>query len=178
MDADTPYYDALGRFLAMYARTEAVAQILLWHISRVDADTARIIWPSLRVKQITDTVRKLYRGRGETLPAQLDEALGHFNTITDVRDDAVHYAPKADERGNLFANNLHQQFHLPEPVTRALSIPLLHALTSDLAVIWCRIAVHLPSSNPAYQKQYEEAAETARTPFLYKSPQPTKKHRG
>lgn len=177
MDENTPYFDALGRFLSMYASAEAAAQMLLWHTSRVDLDTARVIWPSLRIKQITDMLRKLHRERREPIPKLLNEALSHLVSITSIRDDAVHYPINSDERGNRFAGNLHQQFHLTEPTKTVISIPLLHMLTVDLNVVVQRFIEHLPPSNPEHQAAWEKAIQGARTPLLYKPPQPEKKSR-
>lgn len=176
MDADTPYYDALGRFLAMYARAEATAQMLLWHVSEIDMETARIIWPSMRVKQITDMIRKLYRDRSRDLPPLVDTALSHLNTLTGIRDDAVHYATETDERGNRYVSNLHQYFHLEDPAKAVVSVQLLHTLTTDLSIVILRLMTAMPPGLPENEQAWKKAIEDAPTPFRYKSPQQGKKN--
>lgn len=178
MDTDTPYYDALGRFLAMYARAEATAQMLLWHVSGIDMDTARIIWPSLRVKQITDTTRKLYRERNQKLPPLVDAALSHLVAITGLRDNAVHYATETDEHGRRYVANLHQQFHLDDPAKSVVSVPLLHSLTTDLSVIIMRLMTVMPPGLPENEAAWKSATAAAPTPFLYTPPQQEKKNHG
>jgi hypothetical protein len=178
MDADTPYYDALGRFLAAYARAEATAQILLWHVSGIDLETARIIWPSMRVKSIAEMVRKLYRERKQKMPPLVDEALSHLVAITGIRDNAVHYATETDERGNRYVANMHQQFHLDDPAMGIVSVQLLHTLTADLAIIVIRFMTEMPPGVPEVEGVWRQAIARAPTPFLYISPQQGKKNRG
>jgi hypothetical protein len=167
------YHRALGGFIEMYARAESGAHMLLWHYSGIDMVTARAIWPSMRLKEITANLRKLYRARKQDMDPLLDEALSHFILINGVRDSLVHYATFIDDKGNRYTTNEYQaQTPADAKVTR-VSPQFLTTLVADLGTIVYRIVAHLPpaADNPDHVAQWEQAKKLAPTPWLYKPPQ-------
>src|SRR5579862_9713778 len=53
------YWEALGRFIDLFAGTEAIMQLVLWRYANVPTDTARAIFSGVRLKEAIGYIKRI-----------------------------------------------------------------------------------------------------------------------
>jgi hypothetical protein len=134
LDISDDYYAALGKFVHVFASTEAAMFVTLCLVSRIDLRTFQALLSGTRARSAMDYMRRLYEVRHEAFPKRLDEALGQFSTINTVRDLILHSGTQKGGGGLEVSNALRAH------ATRSLrTIPMspkfLAAMTEDLHTI-------------------------------------------
>jgi len=78
--ADTPHYEAIGRFVTTFATAEASVHVLARYLSGLSDEKARIIFGGMRLPDISDIIRQI--GKIDNLATEVWEAID--NCLTQV----------------------------------------------------------------------------------------------
>jgi hypothetical protein len=131
------YYEALGRFAAMYAEVEAAVQNSLWFYAKTPADIARSIFSGTRVGTGASFILRIFEATGQPdgLRVELADAFTQLRKITTARDLIFHYGAQSIAEGNGVVTN-ERLAHVPANVqTFPISPEILDEMTADLRKI-------------------------------------------
>lgn len=128
------YFQALGRFVAMFSAVESVVQTLFWQMTGVDERVAPAVFSGVRMDAAQGLIKRVLEVR--TFPkldrAELDAVLSQLTTITKVRNDILHHgAYPRGSRGFVTSNRI--VAFTPDRLRETSASPeVLDALHADL----------------------------------------------
>src|SRR5690606_18894907 len=128
------YYEALGRFVDMFARTEAAVTPTLWHYAKTVPEIAKIVFSGTRTDLPSTFNRQIAEATGvsQELRDDLDDVLRHLTDINKVRNHVLHYGaePESVAQGRAIVSDALRA--KGEPTTFPISPTILSDMTSDL----------------------------------------------
>jgi hypothetical protein len=91
-DPDTPYFEALGRFIVAYAGAEVAVHQLARKVSGLKDRRARVLFAGMRIGDVTTRMRALVRlsNRAPKIKNNIESCLAQFDIIGTQRDKMVH----------------------------------------------------------------------------------------
>jgi hypothetical protein len=131
------YYEALGRFAAMYARAESSAHSALCRYAQTDGPISKAIFSGVRIRQAGDFIRRIMESTGVPQAAidEFTEYRKQLTAITTARDAILHYGAQSVAEGAGFVSD-EVRAHLPTKVrTFPISPKILDNMTEDLRKI-------------------------------------------
>jgi hypothetical protein len=133
-----PYYAALGEFIAKFAMTEQLMQLLLREVANVEDSVAKSIFSGTRVEAATQYIRRITEAQNvsEEKTKGLFRAFDQLSIIRIVRNDLIHIgAGDFDENWNSVVSNAlvaHAERTVRET---AISPKIIASLIRDLELI-------------------------------------------
>jgi hypothetical protein len=143
--ADTPegkervraFYEALGRFVAMYARAESSMHSALCYYAKPPDGISKALFSGVRVRQATDFIRRIMEVTGADKSAinEFTEYSAQLSAITTARDAILHHGAQSVAEGRGFVSD-EARAHLPCKVrTFPISQQIRHDMKEDLRKI-------------------------------------------
>jgi len=168
------YYEALGRFAAMYAQVEAAVQRALWFYAKTPETIARCIFSGTRVNTGGNFIRRICEAAGadDATKGELKEAFAQLAAITTIRDHVFHYGAESVAEGSGVVTNA-LVAHTPSKIqTFPISPGILDNMTADLLKI-ATLLLSRHAGRPPLRGALNQAAvdATLREPWKYKRPQ-------
>jgi hypothetical protein len=130
------YWEALGRFVDIFALVENNMQLTLWHLAKVKAPIAPAIFSGTRVDTASNLIRRISEAKewSQRRQARLTTLLTQLGEITRARNDLLHYGSLRSESGYEVTNLLYA--HIPARIrTTKISRDILDAMADDLMTI-------------------------------------------
>lgn len=140
---DTPYFAALGRFIASYSVADNVAFGFAVHISGLEQNQGRVMLNSMRLGEVAQRIRGLLRLKiPETDPhyIEVDACLTQLDTIAAQRNKMVHRVVSfSKEQNALYVSNMYTAKSLDNIEWHVLSLEQLSEMQSDCRRITLRL---------------------------------------
>jgi hypothetical protein len=163
------YYEALGRFVDMFARVETAITLTLWGYAGTDPTIARIIFAGTQTKIGAEYIKQIAKATNaaEEKRSDLEDVLQQFGIITGVRNDILHYGATSVAEGSAIVSNALKA--KGEPSFFPISPDTLGAMTTDLRKIAMHLNYrHLGRPWPRSALGRMALDEVLRSPWLYK----------
>ena len=164
------YYEALGRFVDMFARAEAAVTLTLWHYAKTSPEVAKIIFAGTKTDQGSTYIKQIaaVTGVSEELRGDLEDVLQQLGIINGARNAILHYGtePESVAQGKAMVSDALRA--KGEPTTFPISPTLLGEMISDLQ----KIIGHLDLRHLGRTKGYSILGDPTFGPWQYKHPSP------
>jgi hypothetical protein len=100
------YYEALGRFVDIFARVETAVTLTLWRYAKTSPEIAKIIFAGAKIELGSTYIKQLAEATGASQEARdgLTNVLQQLGIINGVRNAVLHYAEGCDAAGGALAN--------------------------------------------------------------------------
>jgi len=168
------YFFALGRFISLFAETEATVQEVLWHFAGVKSPVAPALFSGVRVEDARNKITRIAEAEGwnDERKATWKAISEQLSLVQQLRNDVVHYGAQWRGRhswvisNRLFAHtdNAVKEFNI--------SATMLNDASADLETIEHRlIAFTWPDAIPPEGRAGFDRALTRA--WQYKRPRPT-----
>jgi|SRR5579872_4754387 len=172
------YYEALGKFVDMFAQAEDAIARTLWHYAQTKSDIAKIIFSGVRANTSAKLAKQLAEATGVDAQTRkkLEHTLQQLGIIGGARDNILHYGATliAEGRGRV-SNALRAK---GEPQEFPISPTILNEMTDDLLKIIFRLNYeHLGRPKPRGALGQTRLDELLRAPWQYKHPSQPKAHK-
>jgi hypothetical protein len=168
------YYEALGRFVDMFARAETAVALTLRHYAKTPPAVAKIVFAGTRTDPSSKFIRQIAQATGvsQELRDDLEEVLQHLTIINTVRNYVLHNGaePESVAQGRAIVSDALRA--KGEPTTFPISPEVLRDMTSDLH----KIIAHLDQSHFGKTKGYTILGDPRFDAWKYKHPVPPSKH--
>lgn len=185
--ADTPegqereraYYEALGRFVQMFAEVEKVLSETLWGYAGTIPAISKIVFAGAASDQTATYIKACAKAFNATQDTQddLENVLQQFGIIRGVRNDILHYGAEFIAEGRGTVSNAWKA--KAEPVEFAISATDLAAMEIDLRKVIAHLGYrHLGRAMPRSAAGRRLLDRTLQSPWLYKRPQPPRINQG
>lgn len=169
------YYEALGKFVDMFAQAEDAIARTLWHYAQTKPEIAKVVFSGVRANTSTKLAKQV--AEATDVDARTREKLEHtlqqLTIISGARDIILHYGATfiAEGRGRV-SNALRAK---GEPQEFPISPTILKEMTDDLLKIIFRLNYeHLGRPRPRGALGQAQLDELLHAPWRYKHPsQPT-----
>jgi hypothetical protein len=171
------YYEALGRFIAMFAEVETAVTQTLWLYAGTRPTIAKVVFAGAKIdisltyiKQLAEAVDAPQEAR-----ADLEYILQQLGIINGVRNAVLHYGATSIAEGNAVVSNALRA--KSEPTVFPISPTALDEMTFDLRKIIYHLHYrHMGRQGPRgdYGKAVLDGALSAA--WRYKHPTPPKTH--
>jgi len=178
--ADTPegkeriraYYEALGRFVDMFAVVETAVTLTLWTYAKTKSEIAKIILAGVRIDQGCNFIKQLATASDSSAEnrADLECVFQQLGIITGVRNDTLHFGAQSVAEGRaIVTNSLKAK---GEPTVFPISPDMLNDMTADLRKIVVHLNhKHLGRPMPLLGTLERDAlASVFQSPWRYKHP--------
>ena len=87
------YYEALGRFVDMFARAETAVALTLWHYAKTAPAIAKIVFAGTKTDLSSTYIRQIAQATGvsQKLRDDLEDVLQQLGIINRARNAVLHY---------------------------------------------------------------------------------------
>jgi hypothetical protein len=164
------YYEALGRFVDMFARAETALTLTLWHYAKTSPDIAKIVFAGTKIEQGSTYIKQVAAATGtpKELCDDLEDVLQQLGIINSARNSLLHYGaePESVAKGNAIVSDALRA--KGEPTTFPISPTLLTQMTSDLH----KIIGHLDLRHLGRAERYTVLGNPTLGAWQYKHPVP------
>jgi hypothetical protein len=135
------FHCALGRFVAMFARVEFSAHIVLRHYAKMSFPAAHALLSGVRVDDTLGRLKRLFEigFLDETSWNDIKPTLEHLNEINNRRNFILHHTTVAVEEGEGQVSNLATAHFAGSVRVFQISAAILDDMTADLK----KIILHL-----------------------------------
>ncbi len=165
------YYEALGRFVDMFARVEIAMTLTLWHYSKTAPEIAKIVHAGTKIidtgagyiKQLT-----VATNISKELQDDLTDVVDQLNAINSVRNLILHYGATSVAEGRAIVSNAYKA--KGEPKSFPISPTDLDNMTGDLK----KIAAHLNERHLGKRSEYTLLGNPIHDAWRYIRPSPKK----
>jgi hypothetical protein len=143
------YYEALGRFVQMFAEVEKVVTETLWAYSKTQTAVSKIIFAQTSIDQAAKFIKGLAAATGadEEKRIDLDDILRQFNVIKKARNGILHYGASLIAEGRATVSNAWKA--KAEPTEFPVSPRSLSEMRDDLRKIIAHLGYrHLGRPRP------------------------------
>lgn len=169
------YYEALGRFVDMFARVETAITLTLWAYAKTKPEIAKVIFAGAKIEIGSTYIKQLSEASGAPQEARDDllDVLQQVGIINGVRNNVLHYGAVSVAEGNAIVSNALKA--KGEPTEFPISPAALDSMTVDLRKITFHLNYrHLgrPTPRSAYGQALLDSV--FRAPWRYKHPAPPK----
>ena len=166
---------SLGKFVHRYAEIESAMHHVLRIVANVPDRTARAMFSGTRVSQATDTVKRIYAARKESIPSYLVKAFSKIGDVTKARDRLLHHGMQF-ESGKIIVTDETKNLS-SRAFKHEVSIADLSALEEDATTIQaCLLCFRIEARRPDLigTEIHLDWTSLAQVPWRYKSPKPMK----
>lgn len=138
------YFEALGRFAHIFARTETVVALALWHFARTPHDIARAVFSGVRVKEATASMRRIadVQSMAADRRQELDDIISQLTSINTARNDILHFGAVDVAEGAGTVTNALKALTDDKIQEFPISPEILAAMTADLRKIMIHFRVN------------------------------------
>lgn len=138
--ADTPHYEAMGRFVTTFATAEAAVHMLARKLSGLSDAKARIVFGGMRLPDLIDIIRQMARidGVEEDVYSNIDGCLTQLNHIGTRRHSLVHRTTNVFD-GKLVVTNVLTSKAVRSSQTEVFEISEMAAMESDCGRIFLKL---------------------------------------
>jgi len=164
------YFTELGRFVAIFALTEAMLKKVLQATAKVDDSVSLAIFSGTRSDAVSSFIRRCFEARGERLPEKLAILLERFALFSNLRNDVLHHGIDFSTTPPTSSNKLgvlNPRAVRETPIER----DDLYDASHDLGVIMLGLTAFLGRDDPRMLDV------TSRHPWRYKPTPPKNKGR-
>ena len=176
-EKERTYYEALGRFVAVYARAEAQVHVLTRFHSGASDEQARLLLSGMRLTDVSDRLRSLlrihvfadgilYSATRQSIFDQVDQCLTQLSLISERRGELVHristYAPDGFE-----VSNLETAKQVGQIERRIITHADLKEMTFDCGMIF--LTLHHFQHRAPGENPFVRSALGGKLPWSYKS---------
>jgi hypothetical protein len=142
-DPKAPYYEALGRFVDMFAHVESAMAFTLWHYAKTPRNIARAVFSGVRVDAAIDLINRLIitavTDVSEDLQKELNYVFPQLKIINTARNDIYHYGVSGIADGTLGVTTRLKALTEDRVRTFPVSSSILNDMSADLD----KIILHL-----------------------------------
>lgn len=167
------YYEALGRFVDMFARAETAVTLTLWHYAKTSPEIAKIVFAGTKIEQGSTYIKQLAHATEATqeLRDDLEDVLQHLGVVNGVRNAILHYGaePESVAKGKAIVSDALRA--KGQPSTFPISPTSLNDMISDLY----KIIGHLDLRHLGRTKDYTFLGDPTFGAWQYKRPSPQHK---
>lgn len=175
--ADTPegkerlraYYEALGRFVDMFARVEVALTLTLWHYAKTPPEIAKIVHGGTKATDAGATFIKqlaaVMKAPAE-IQADLEDVISQMAEIKSVRNLILHNGAASVAEGRAIVSDAYKA--KGEPRKFPVSPTILDDMTADLR----KIAAHLNEIHLGKRSEYSLLGSPRLDAWRYKRPSP------
>lgn len=170
------YYEALGRFIDMFARVETAVTLTLWHYARTIPEIAKVIFAGAKIEISSKYIKQLSlaTNAADAIKLDLENVLQQLGIINGVRNAILHYGAESVAEGQAIVSNALRA--KGEPNVFPISPTALEEMTADLRKIAAHLEYrHLARSKPTDVSGNQPIDEVLRSPWRYKYPEQPKK---
>ena len=165
------YYEALGRFVDMFARAETALTLTLWHYAKTAPEIAKIVFAGTRIEQGSTYIKQLVEATGasEERRNDLQDVLQQLGIINGVRNAILHYGtePESIAEGSAIVSDAIRA--KGQPSTFPISPTYLNEMIEDLY----KIIGHLNIRHLGKTRGYTILGDPTLGAWRYKRPQQT-----
>lgn len=165
------YYEALGRFVDMFARAETAVTLTLRHYAKTSPEVSKIIFAGTRTNAGSKIIKQIANATGvsQELRKDLEDVFNQLGIITGVRNAVLHYGtePESVAMGNAIVSDAIKA--KGEPTTFPISPKALNEMTADLN----KIIAHLDQSHLGKATADSFLGDPRLAAWRYKHPVPT-----
>lgn len=172
------YYEALGRFVDMFAQVETAITLTLRHYAKTSTEVAKVILVGSKIDGSAKFIKQLAYATGvsQELRDDLEDVIQQLGIINGVRNDILHYGANfvAEGQGKV-SNALKAK---GDPSSFPITPKALYLMTADLNKIAFHLNYkHLNQDRP--QRRLNalrlDVEDVLRSSWLYKHPPQTNK---
>jgi hypothetical protein len=113
------YYEALGRFVDMFARAETALTLTLWHYAKTPPNIAKIVFAGTRADLGSTYIKQIATATGapKELCDDLKDVLQQFGIINGARNSLLHYGtePESVAKGQAIVSDALRAKANPQP---------------------------------------------------------------
>lgn len=163
------YYEALGRFVDMFARVETAITLTLWHYAKTTPEIAKIVFAGTKVEGGSTYIKQLAAATNATQELQddLTDVLQQVGIINGVRNRILHYGATSVAEGNAVVSDALKAKGQPESFP--ISPISLGQMTRDLI----KIVAHLNELHLMSRSEHTLAGSPLYAAWQYKHSLPT-----
>jgi hypothetical protein len=164
------YYEALGRFVDMFARVETAITLTLWHYAKTEPNIAKVIFAGAKVEVGSTYIKQLAEAINAPTEARddLTDVLQQLGIINSARNFILHYGATSVAEGNAIVSNALKA--KGEPTAFPVSPTLLDQMTADLRKITSHLNYRHLKQSPTSDKDLNDLASVFYSPWQYKHP--------
>jgi hypothetical protein len=166
------YYEALGRFVDMFARAETAVTLTLWHYAKTSPEMAKIVFAGVRIELGSTYIRQLaaITRAPRELRDDLEDVLQQLGIINGVRNAILHYGTETESvaKGNAIVSDALKA--KGEPSSFPISPTILTQMRFDLYKIIGHLNVRHLGKTPGYTILGDPTLRS----WQYKRPSPRK----
>ncbi len=169
-------YQALGRFVQLFAGTEALLQLTLWSAARVSNPIAKAIFAGVRPELAIQHIRRIFEVSDVFADrrSSYDELFQRIGIISEARNLLLHQGISSSDEGPVSTNSW-----LALTSDRARQIPasltVLSNLGADTAKVNARLQLNLITQDDVRASIAERSLEHIERPWLYEAPPKAKR---
>lgn len=163
------YYEALGRFVQMFAEVERVMAQTLWHYAGTKQNVAKIVFAGTQSDTAANYIKAVAKTTGvnEESNQDLENILQQFGIIRGARNDILHYGATSIAEGKGIVSNAWKA--KTEPTIFAISAESLQHMESDLRKIIAHLGYrHLGRPRPRGALGQFALEQALQRPWHYK----------
>src|ERR1019366_9965588 len=101
------YYEALGRFVQMFAEVEKLIAQTLWAYAGTKAEVAKIVFAGTQSDTTAGYIKAVATNTNDETLADLENVLQQFGIIRSIRNDILHYGANFIAEGRGLVSNAH-----------------------------------------------------------------------
>jgi hypothetical protein len=164
------YYEALGRFIDMFARVETAITLTLWHYAKTQPEMGKIIFAGSKIEACSTYIKQLAAASNadKELRDDLEGVLQQLGIINGVRNKVIHYGAESVAEGDAIVSDALKA--KGEPDRFPISPPILDQMTADLT----KIAAHLNEIHLKRHSGLTILGNPIHSAWRYKHPLPPK----
>lgn len=169
------YYEALGRFVQMFAEVERVIAQTLWAYSGTKAEVAKIVFAGTQSDHAAGYLKAVAKATNKSNESldDLGYVLNQFGKIRGDRNDILHYGAKFIAEGKGLVSNAWKA--KAEPTEFLISADALLHMETDLRKIIAHLGYrHLGRAWPESALDQKILDDTLHSPWRYKRFPPLK----
>jgi hypothetical protein len=169
------YYEALGRFVDMFARVETAIALTLWMYAKTKPQIAKIIFAGARIDTSSTYIKQLAEATSapQELRDDLVDVLQQVGIINHVRNYVLHYGATSVAEGNAIVSDVLKA--KGQPTEFPISPTALDNMTTDLRKITFHLNYrHLGRPVPRGELGRDALGNVLLSPWQYKHPAPPK----
>jgi len=166
---EAEYYEALGRFVQMFAEVEKVLAQTLWFYAKSRPEVAKIIFAGTQSEMAATYIKALAKATNasDAAKADLENVLHQFGIIRSARNDILHYGATLIAEGRGVVSNAWKA--KAQPNEFLISAEALVHMESDLRKIIAHFGYrHLGRPWPVAAWNVQWLETTLRAPWQYK----------
>jgi hypothetical protein len=176
------YYEALGRFVDMFARVETAVTLTLWRYAKTEPGIAKVIFGGSKIDTYTKYIKQIAeatRAPKEALD-DLEDVLQQLGIINGVRNLILHYGAESVAEGNAIVSNALKA--KGEPTSFPISPTTLDQMTADCRKIVSHLNYRHLKQSPLSDLGISDLGNVFYATWQYKHPsqpqRPPKKAQG